>query len=87
MCLDAAAKHLVAELASVWAAVNLINLNYSVYTNKQAAALDAAGASDGLALGEKKGAKATAHKSFASGQLSPSLRDTNNTRNVSQLAR
>lgn len=68
-CLDATAKHLVAELASAWAAVRLINFNYSVYTNKQAEALDTAGASDGLALGEEKGAKATAHKSFASGQV------------------
>lgn len=87
MCLDAAAKHLVAELASVWAAVNLINLNYSVYTNKQAEALDAAGASDGPALGEKKGVKTTAHKSLALGWVSPSLWDKNNTRDIFKLAR
>lgn len=42
------------ELASVWAAAKLINLNYSVSTNKQVEALDVVGASNDLVHGEKK---------------------------------
>lgn len=50
------------ELASVWAAADLINLNYSVYTNKQAEPRDAAGAFSDLARERTKPGKATSHK-------------------------
>lgn len=52
------------ELASVEAAANLINLNYHVYTNKQAEAIDVVGAFNDLVHGEKKKkcGEPTAHK-------------------------
>lgn len=53
--LSAAGKHTRGTaLARVWAAATLINLNYSVYTNKQAEAIDVAGAFNDLGHREMK---------------------------------
>lgn len=47
----------------MWAAANLINLNYPVYINKQAEGTDVVGAFSGSVRGEeKKRGEPTAHK-------------------------
>lgn len=91
-CLNAAGKHTRgSELASAQAAANLINLNYSVDTNKQAEATDVAGAFNDLEHGGRK--KSVENQLLINNQLwdkfffplSPQTK--NNMWNVFKLAR